>query len=65
MKMAAQVLLTVANELAEKAKSSLPNLRGGEEVTREWFDNAVYHRETIFENKLFHVGYDFRKTTVI
>lgn len=43
---AAAVLFAVANELAQKAKDNLPELRDGEVIKREWLDNGIYYRET-------------------
>lgn len=65
MKMAVRVLFAVATELAELARSSVPKLRGGEKITREWLDKGVYHRESVLNGKVFHAGYDFHERKVI
>lgn len=61
MTAAPAVLLAVATELAKLAKSSLPEMRNGETIQREWFENGIYYRETIFDGKVFQNQYDFRK----
>lgn len=61
MTAAPAVLLAVATELANEAKASLPKLRDGEIVQREWYENGVYYRETVFDGELFRGQYDFRK----
>lgn len=53
----AAVLFAVANELAQKAKACLPELRDGEVIRREWFDNGIYYRET----SLGMSQYDFKQ----
>ena len=57
----AAVLLAVANELAQKAKDSLPELRNGEVIKREWLDNGIYYRET----SLGISQYDFKQRAQI
>lgn len=54
---AAAVLFAVANELAQKAKDSLPELRDGEVIRREWLDNGIYCRKT----SLGMSQYDFKQ----
>lgn len=53
------VLLAVAIELAELAKNSLPALRKGETVQREWFKNATFYRETNFDGEKFVAQFNF------
>ena len=65
MKLAFSILFTIAEELAELARTSVPKLRDGEKVTREWLDNGVYHRESVLNGAVFHAGYDFRRRKVI
>lgn len=55
------VLYAVATELAKLAKDSLPKLRNGEEVLREWYDSGVYYRETSLNGKVFISQFDFRQ----
>lgn len=56
----AAVLLAIATELAESAKTSLPKLRDGEIIKQEWLDNGIYYRETEMDGKIFLGQYDFR-----
>ena len=65
MKLAVTVLLQVAKELAEKARNSVPHLRDGEKITREWLSGGVYHRETVFNGATSLARYDFRERKVI
>lgn len=55
------VLFAVAKELAQTAKDSLPELRDGERIQREWFTDGVYYRETAFNGESFISQYDFRQ----
>ena len=52
------VLYAIATE---RAKDSLPKLRNGEEVLREWYDSGVYYRETSLDGKVFVSQFDFRQ----
>lgn len=54
-------LLAVATELSELAKASLPKLRKGETVKREWLKDAIYYRETIWNGRKFIAQFDFRQ----
>lgn len=65
MKAALRILFVIAEELAEKARSSVPKLRDGEVVTREWLVDGVYHRETALGGKTCHAQYDLRERKVI
>lgn len=56
----AAVLYAVAKELAQRAKDSLPNLREGETIKREWLHDGVYYRETDLNGQTFMGQYDFR-----
>lgn len=58
---ASAVLYAVAKELAQTAKDSLPELRDGERVLREWYTDGVYYRETAFNGEKFISQYDFRQ----
>jgi hypothetical protein len=46
LKTAAVVIAAVAKELAQKARDCMPNLREGEVIRREWYENGIYYRET-------------------
>lgn len=59
MNQALVVLLTVATELSELAKSSLPALREGETVQREWFKDATFYRETNLKGQTFIAQFNF------
>lgn len=61
---ASAVLLAVAEELAQTAKDSLPELRDGEQIQREWYAEGVYYRETVFNGKTFLSQYDFKTREV-
>ncbi len=60
--MIAQILISVAKELSDLAKNSLPKLEHGENITREWVQDGVYYRETSFNCKS---GFDFKTRSVI
>lgn len=55
------VLIAIATELAETAKSSLPKMRDGEKVQSEWYKNGIYYRETIYKSETYVSQFDFRK----
>lgn len=55
------VLFAVASELAQEAKSNLPELRTGEQITSECFTNGVYRRETRYKGRLLISEYDFKQ----
>ncbi len=55
------VLLAVAEELAEQAKNSLPEIQKGERIRREWLENGVYSRETVLNGEICLCQYDFRQ----
>lgn len=57
----AAVLSTVAQELAQTAKDSLPELREGERIRREWYKDGVYYRETALDGEIFLSQYDFKQ----
>ena len=57
------VLIAVATELAKLAKNSLPALRKGETIQREWLKDAVYYRETSFKGQKFVAAFNFRNRT--
>lgn len=61
---AARALLTVAEELAEQAKGSMPKLLDGEQVVGEYFENGIYTRKTMLCGKAFVSQYDFRQKAV-
>ena len=57
------ILRSVAEELAELALSSVPKIRSGEKIKREWLKDGVYNRETTFEGKNFLAQFDFKTRT--
>ena len=61
MNAASAVLFAVATELANQAKGSLPELREGEKVQREWFEGGIYKRLTTFEGRTFLSQFDLRQ----
>lgn len=64
MTTAPTVLLAVATELAELAKSSMPKLREGERIRQEWYENGIYYRETTLGDEVFRSQYDFRQRKI-
>ena len=64
MKNALTALFMVARELADTAKSSLPELRDGEKIQQEWLKDGIYCRETVLNGKTFRAAYDFRQRAV-
>ena len=61
MKQTLLVLFAVATELSELAKASLPALREGETVQREWFENATFYRETNLDGQKFMAQFNFHQ----
>ena len=61
MKTASSVLIAVATELSELAKRELPELRKGEEILREWYENGTNFRETKLNERTFIATFDFRQ----
>ncbi len=61
MTAAPSVLLAIAKELAEQARSSLQETSEDEIVLREWYENGIFHRETALNGIIFHDQYDFRQ----
>ena len=59
--MTLSALYEVAAELGELAKSSLPVLREGEKISREWLADGIYYRETILFGRKNLVAYNFRQ----
>ena len=55
------VLLAVATELAELAKNSMPVLRKGEVVLREWFKDGIFYRETNLKGCKYVAEFNFRQ----
>ncbi len=55
------VLLAIATELAKSAKDSMPELREGEHIKREWFKDGVYCRETTLNDEVYIAQYDFKQ----
>lgn len=54
------ILLKVANELEQLAKSSMPKGK----VVREWFSDGVYYREIILNGKKVLSRFDFRSRSL-
>jgi hypothetical protein len=46
----------IAKELARKATGSMPDLLEGEAISREWYEDGKYYRETSRAT----YAYDFR-----
>lgn len=61
MSVLSTVLFTIATELAKQAKDSMPEIRDGEIIQHEWYEDGIYYRETTFNGKVFQSQYDFRK----
>ena len=59
-----EVLRSVAVELANMAKASLPKLNDDEKVQREWYENGIYYRETTLNGEIFCSQYDFGKRRI-
>ena len=55
------ILLRIAEEIAELARSSVPKLRDGEQIKREWLDNGVYYRETVFCGEKFLARFNLKQ----
>lgn len=64
MNPASEVLLSIATELANTAKASLPKLNDGEIVRREWYENGMYCRETTLNGEIVCCQYDFRQRKI-
>ena len=64
MNPASEVLLSIATELANMAKASLPKLNDGEIVQREWYENGVYYRESMLNGDFVRCQYDFRQRKI-
>jgi len=64
MKTDFRAFFTVAKELAELAKSSMPEIRKGETIKREWLQDGVYYRETVYDGKIHQARFDFRQRKI-
>ncbi len=53
------VLKSIASELAETAKNSMPSLSNAETVVREWLVDSRYYRAIAKGNKVYYLCYDF------
>ena len=62
---ASSVLLAIATELSELARTSLPKLRKGEQVRREWFENATLYRETTLDGQRIIAQFSFPQRKVL
>ena len=60
MKCAAYALVSVAKEIAQRAKDSMPPLQENEVIKREWLADGAYHRETELDGRRFISSYNFR-----
>lgn len=58
------ILLKIADELAQMAKSAMPKFRDGEKLIKEWFSDGCYFRETVLDGKTTVIRFDFRKRKV-
>lgn len=54
------VLLAVATELSELAKTNMPALRTGEMIQREWLKNAIFYRETNLDEQTYIAQFSFK-----
>ncbi len=61
MTAASDVLFAVATELAKEAKDAMPELKAGESICREWFENGIFYRETDHKGRKFLNQFDFRQ----
>ena len=61
MNPASAVLIAIATELSELAKSSLPKLRKGEVICCEWYEDGTFFRETALDGQVFRAQFDFRQ----
>ena len=61
MNNAIRVLISVAEELAELARSSVPKMRQGEYIQREWLEDGIYYRQSVFNDEIILTRFDFRK----
>ena len=59
MRTVSSVLLSVAAELTALAKSKMPEIREGEVIEREWLENGIYFRESVFNGETIREHYDF------
>ncbi len=59
MTQASLVLLAVATELSELAKTNMPALRTGETVQSEWFKDATFYRKTKLDGQTFIAQFSF------
>ena len=62
---ASSVLLAIAIELSELANNSLPKLRNGETVQREWFKETTLYRETSLNGQKFITQFNFLQRKVL
>ena len=61
MKRVSAVLFAVATELSKLAKDSMPKMREGEKLCREWYENGIYCRESSLNGHVYVAEYDFRQ----
>lgn len=61
MRFAACNLISIAQEMAQRAKDSLPALRENEVIKREWLADGAFHRETELEGRRFISSFNFKE----
>lgn len=65
MSAVALVLFSVAKELAEEAKASMPKLNDGETVMQEWLADGKYNRKTFLNGRIMLYQFDFRQRKAV
>lgn len=55
------VLSMIAKELADTAKSSMPELQAGQLIKREWLEDGKYFREIKNGSHTSYICYDFKQ----
>lgn len=55
------VLSIIAKELADTAKSNMPELQTGQSITHEWLEDGKYFREIKNGSHTSYICYDFRQ----
>ena len=60
MKIPSQALFSTAKEIAKQAENSMPKLKKGEVVKREWLKNEVYYRITVLNGVRYRAEYNFK-----
>ena len=65
MEFAAYALVSVAQEIAQRAKDSMPPLQENEVIKREWLADGAYHRETELDGRRFISSYNFKECVTL